>query len=107
MCYYLNVHIQGQRFNNIGVEIAQATAGTTDEFCLDYRKEQEIFLLSYAVGIGAQTKKQSSKVMKLTSYLHLAPRLKMGISVPPLTIMPFTSFTSIISSLPSMNYKTT
>jgi hypothetical protein len=34
------------RLNNIGAEIAQATAGTTDEFWFDYRKEKNIFLLS-------------------------------------------------------------
>ena len=92
--------------NNIGTDISQATAGTTDEFWFDYRKEQEIVLFSYTVGIGAHTPKQSSKVVKITTYLHPPPRLRMSGSVPPLTIMPFTFFTSIILPLPSTKYKT-
>jgi len=83
------------RLNNIGTEITQTTAGTNDEFCFDYRKEQEIVLFSCAVGIGTHTPKQSSKVVKLTTYLHLPPKLRMSGSVPPLTIMPFMSFTRV------------
>jgi hypothetical protein len=95
------------RLNNIGAEIAQARAGTTDEFWFDYGKKQEIFLFSYTVGIGVHTPKQGSKVVKLITYFHLAPRLRMSGSVPPLSIMPFTSFTMIILPLPSTKYKTT
>jgi len=39
--------------NNIGAEIGQATAGTTDEFWFDYRKEHEVVLFSYTADIGA------------------------------------------------------
>jgi hypothetical protein len=61
------------RLNNIGAEITQAKAGTTDEFWFDYRKEQAIVLFSYTVGIVVHTPKQSSEVVKLTTYIVISP----------------------------------
>jgi len=66
-------------------------------------RDGSVLLHSRYRGSHSEAKQQGRETHHLP---FLPPRLRMSGSVPPLTIMPFTSFTQIILPLLSVKYKT-